>query len=276
MDRDPILLTPGPLTTTLRTKLAMLKDWGSWDSDFNAVTARLRAQLIDIVHGHETHVLVPLQGSGTFSVEAAVATALSKLPADRFASAAEFAQALGNTGFTLAGTAMRAAVPAGAGRWKRLAQLGFGLAALFAVLLGWRLYRPPATAAADVDVPASSLEMFTLEVARALRNSPYVSSVPPVFVEGADFRSENPAEIHTRIVAKHETTRRRFGAFGAIWRGHWHGVPRKTGSLSIVSPRGDAGSTRESGRRVCVTVDDARGSEPRGPSYGRTDPPLTS
>jgi 2-aminoethylphosphonate-pyruvate transaminase len=29
MDRDHILLTPGPLTTTLRTKLAMLKDWGS-------------------------------------------------------------------------------------------------------------------------------------------------------------------------------------------------------------------------------------------------------
>ncbi len=32
MDRDKILLTPGPLTTTLRTKLAMLKDWGSWDA----------------------------------------------------------------------------------------------------------------------------------------------------------------------------------------------------------------------------------------------------
>ena len=78
MDRDPILLTPGPLTTTLRTKLAMLKDWGSWDSDFNAVTARLRAQLLDIVHGHETHVVVPLQGSGTFSVEAAVATVVPR------------------------------------------------------------------------------------------------------------------------------------------------------------------------------------------------------
>ena len=76
MDRDPILLTPGPLTTTLRTKLAMLRDWGSWDSDFNTVTARLRSQLLDIVHGHETHVVVPLQGSGTFSVEAAVATIL--------------------------------------------------------------------------------------------------------------------------------------------------------------------------------------------------------
>ena len=74
MDRDKILLTPGPLTTTLRTKLAMLRDWGSWDADFNAITARLRAQLLDTVHGQDSHVVVPLQGSGTFSVEAAVAT----------------------------------------------------------------------------------------------------------------------------------------------------------------------------------------------------------
>lgn len=74
MDRDRILLTPGPLTTTLRTKLAMLHDWGSWDTDFNGVTAGVRRRLLDIVHGHDTHVVVPLQGSGTFSVEAAVAT----------------------------------------------------------------------------------------------------------------------------------------------------------------------------------------------------------
>jgi len=78
MDRDRILLTPGPLTTTLRTKLAMLKDWGSWDADFNAVTMRLRSQLLDIVHGHDSHVVVPLQGSGTFSVEAAVATVVPR------------------------------------------------------------------------------------------------------------------------------------------------------------------------------------------------------
>ena len=78
MDRDRILLTPGPLTTTLRTKLAMLRDWGSWDADFNAVTAALRQRLLDIVHGHGTHALVPLQGSGTFSVEAAVATLVPK------------------------------------------------------------------------------------------------------------------------------------------------------------------------------------------------------
>lgn len=78
MDRDRILLTPGPLTTTLRTKLAMLRDWGSWDGDFNAVTARLRASLVKVIHGEGTHVVVPLQGSGTFSVEAAVATVVPK------------------------------------------------------------------------------------------------------------------------------------------------------------------------------------------------------
>ena len=74
MDRDAILLTPGPLTTTLRTKLAMLRDWGSWDAEFNAMTASVRRRLLGIVNGQESHVVVPLQGSGTFAVEAAVGT----------------------------------------------------------------------------------------------------------------------------------------------------------------------------------------------------------
>ena len=75
MDRDRILLTPGPLTTTLRTKLAMLRDWGSWDADFNAVTAEpARASCSTSCTATTRHVVVPLQGSGTFSVEAAVAT----------------------------------------------------------------------------------------------------------------------------------------------------------------------------------------------------------
>lgn len=78
MDRDNILLTPGPLTTTLRTKLAMLKDWGSWDADFNALTARVRQGLLQIIHAQHSHVVVPLQGSGTFSVEAAVATVVPR------------------------------------------------------------------------------------------------------------------------------------------------------------------------------------------------------
>ncbi len=72
--RDPILLTPGPLTTSLATKTAMLRDWGSWDSAFNAVTAAVRRKALDIVHAQGTHECVPLQGSGTFAVEAAINT----------------------------------------------------------------------------------------------------------------------------------------------------------------------------------------------------------
>lgn len=71
---SPILLTPGPLTTSGRTKEAMLRDWGSWDADFNQITARIRQQVLRIVHGEGTHECVPLQGSGTFSVEAAIGT----------------------------------------------------------------------------------------------------------------------------------------------------------------------------------------------------------
>ena len=71
---DPILLTPGPLTTSLETKQAMLRDWGSWDASFNAITTSMCKDLVDIVNGAGTHVCVPLQGSGTFSVEAAIGT----------------------------------------------------------------------------------------------------------------------------------------------------------------------------------------------------------
>jgi 2-aminoethylphosphonate-pyruvate transaminase len=72
--RDPILLTPGPLTTSLATKAAMLRDWGSWDAAFNAVTADVRRKVLDVIGGHGTHVCVPMQGSGTFAVEAAINT----------------------------------------------------------------------------------------------------------------------------------------------------------------------------------------------------------
>ncbi|MFJ4291454.1 2-aminoethylphosphonate--pyruvate transaminase [Cupriavidus sp. NPDC089707] len=75
---DPILLTPGPLTTSLATKQAMLRDWGSWDASFNAITRSLCDDLVRIVHGEGTHVCVPMQGSGTFSVEAAIANVVPR------------------------------------------------------------------------------------------------------------------------------------------------------------------------------------------------------
>ncbi|PTD96917.1 2-aminoethylphosphonate--pyruvate transaminase [Pseudothauera lacus] len=73
-DRDPILLTPGPLTTSLATRCAMLRDHGSWDAGFNAITARVRAALLAVVNGAGSHVCVPMQGSGTFAVEAVLGT----------------------------------------------------------------------------------------------------------------------------------------------------------------------------------------------------------
>lgn len=73
-DRDPILLTPGPLTTSLTTRTAMLRDHGSWDDRFNAITARVRSALLDVIDAHDQHECIPLQGSGTFAVEAAVGT----------------------------------------------------------------------------------------------------------------------------------------------------------------------------------------------------------
>jgi 2-aminoethylphosphonate-pyruvate transaminase len=69
---DPILLTPGPLTTSLATKQAMLRDWGSWDAVFNRITASICRDLVDIVGGGDEIACVPLQGSGTFAVEAAI------------------------------------------------------------------------------------------------------------------------------------------------------------------------------------------------------------
>ncbi|TAM53402.1 MAG: 2-aminoethylphosphonate--pyruvate transaminase [Paraburkholderia sp.] len=70
----PILLTPGPLTTAPATREAMLRDWGSWDDAFNRITSSVCADLLSIVHGEEEYVCVPMQGSGTFSVEAALGT----------------------------------------------------------------------------------------------------------------------------------------------------------------------------------------------------------
>jgi 2-aminoethylphosphonate-pyruvate transaminase len=72
--REPVLLTPGPLTTSSATKLAMVRDWGSRDTGFIELNRRVRQMLLDVVDASETHVCVPLQGSGTFAVEAMLGT----------------------------------------------------------------------------------------------------------------------------------------------------------------------------------------------------------
>src|SRR5262249_49791775 len=67
-----VLLTPGPLTTSAATRAAMLADWGSWDGAFNSLTASVCRDLVAIVNAETEHVCIPLQGSGTFAVEAAL------------------------------------------------------------------------------------------------------------------------------------------------------------------------------------------------------------
>lgn len=71
---DPWLLTPGPLTTSPSVKEAMLHDYGSRDLHFIEVNRRVREKLVEVAGGTGTHVAVPLQGSGTFAVEAMIGT----------------------------------------------------------------------------------------------------------------------------------------------------------------------------------------------------------
>ncbi|MEE9387982.1 MAG: 2-aminoethylphosphonate--pyruvate transaminase [Paracoccaceae bacterium] len=72
---EPYLLTPGPLTTSLAVKQAMLRDWGSWDGEFRAMTAKMRAMLLNLINDKDgAFDCVPMQGSGTFSVEAMLAS----------------------------------------------------------------------------------------------------------------------------------------------------------------------------------------------------------
>jgi len=72
-DRDPWLLTPGPLTTSMTVKQAMLHDFGSRDTRFIEINRRVRERLVDIIGGAGRYECVPLQGSGTFIVEAMLA-----------------------------------------------------------------------------------------------------------------------------------------------------------------------------------------------------------
>src|SRR5678816_2420810 len=74
--RDKLLFTPGPLTTSLSVKQAMLHDAGSWHFEFNELVAGVRERLLRLAGvsqkaGWET---VLLQGSGTFGVEAVFQT----------------------------------------------------------------------------------------------------------------------------------------------------------------------------------------------------------
>lgn len=74
--RDKLLFTPGPLTTSLSVKREMLHDAGSWHYEFNARVQWVRDRLLTVagVSRETGWECVLLQGSGTFGVEATLAT----------------------------------------------------------------------------------------------------------------------------------------------------------------------------------------------------------
>ncbi|MGJ8615854.1 MAG: 2-aminoethylphosphonate--pyruvate transaminase [Sulfitobacter sp.] len=76
---EPYLLTPGPLTTSYAVKEAMLRDWGSWDDEFRGMTRKMRQQLLALLGpGSTDYDCVPIQGSGSYCVEAMLGSFVPK------------------------------------------------------------------------------------------------------------------------------------------------------------------------------------------------------
>src|SRR5439155_5397542 len=75
--RGKLLFTPGPLTTSAAVKRAMLRDLGSRDREFVALVRDVRRQLLAVagVSQEQGYEAVPLQGSGTYGIEAVLTCA---------------------------------------------------------------------------------------------------------------------------------------------------------------------------------------------------------
>lgn len=83
MERNYLLLTPGPLSTSDTVRQAMMQDWCTWDKDYNeGIVTPLRRDLLEIAGLDEAkYTTVLLQGSGTYCVEATIGATVR--PADR-------------------------------------------------------------------------------------------------------------------------------------------------------------------------------------------------
>src|SRR5688572_23325189 len=75
---DPLLFTPGPLTTSASVKAAMQRDLGSRSAEFIELVARIRAGLLEIagVSQEKGYEAVLMQGSGTFAIEAVLTSVI--------------------------------------------------------------------------------------------------------------------------------------------------------------------------------------------------------
>ncbi len=99
--------------------------------------------------------LVPMRHTIPAHVEAATLKALEKLPADRFATAADFTAALKNPAFTTSSASQVAIQTPAPSRWQQLAMAGWGVAAVFAATTVWLGMRVP-------DIPEPAVTRFVV------------------------------------------------------------------------------------------------------------------
>jgi len=80
MSNPYLLLTPGPLSTSDSVKQTMLRDWCTWDDDYNlGVVQPIRQQLVALAQCDASeYTSVLMQGSGSFAVESAIGTLLPR------------------------------------------------------------------------------------------------------------------------------------------------------------------------------------------------------
>jgi 2-aminoethylphosphonate-pyruvate transaminase len=78
--KDPLLFTPGPLTTSATVKAAMQRDIGSRDADFIELVAGIREELLRIagVSREQGYEAVLMQGSGTFALESVISSVIPR------------------------------------------------------------------------------------------------------------------------------------------------------------------------------------------------------
>jgi len=71
-DNPYLLLTPGHLSTSKSVRNALLRDWCTWDADYNEdIVQNIRRRLVALASKKvDDYTVVLMQGSGTFSVEA--------------------------------------------------------------------------------------------------------------------------------------------------------------------------------------------------------------
>ncbi len=73
MHTDKPLFTPGPLTTSLTVKQAMLRDLGSRDFEFIRIVREIRQELLRLAEADDRgYEAILMQGSGTFGIEAVI------------------------------------------------------------------------------------------------------------------------------------------------------------------------------------------------------------